>query len=56
MYQFNPVDLALQLLDNSSLGKDMESFRRTKNTLSKALKGSVDSTFPFEFDVGKLYS
>ncbi|KAI0936742.1 hypothetical protein AcV5_004806 [Taiwanofungus camphoratus] len=42
---FNPVDLALQLLDNSSLGKDMESFRRTKNTLSKALKGSVDKHY-----------
>jgi exocyst complex component 4 len=37
------VDLALQLLDDSSLGKDMDSFRRTKNMLSKALKGSVDS-------------
>jgi exocyst complex component 4 len=41
--QFNNVDLALQLLDQSSLGKDIDSFRRTKNTLSKALKGSVDS-------------
>ena len=41
--QFNTVDLALQLLDKSSLGKDMDSFRRTKNMLSKALKGSVDS-------------
>lgn len=41
--QFNTVDLALQLLDKSSLGKNMDSFRRTKNMLSKALKGSVDS-------------
>ena len=41
--QFNNVDLALQLLDQSSLGKDIDSFRRTKNKLSKALKGSVDS-------------
>lgn len=41
--QFNSVDLALQLLDKSSMGKDIESFRRTKNMLSKALKGSVDS-------------
>jgi exocyst complex component 4 len=41
--QFNNVDLALQLLDKSSMGKDIESFRRTKNMLSKALKGSVDS-------------
>lgn len=37
------MDLALQLLDQSSLGKDIDSFRRTKDTLSKALKGSVDS-------------
>ena len=37
------MDLALQLLDQSSLGKDINSFRRTKDTLSKALKGSVDS-------------
>ena len=41
--QFNNVDLALQLLDQSSLGKDIDSFRKTKNKLSKALKGSVDS-------------
>lgn len=41
--QFNNVDLALQLLDQSSLGKDIDSFRRTKNKLSRALKGSVDS-------------
>jgi len=27
------------------MGKDMDSFRRTKNMLSKALKGSVDSMF-----------
>ncbi|KDQ63373.1 hypothetical protein JAAARDRAFT_169127 [Jaapia argillacea MUCL 33604] len=42
---FNPVDLALQLLDDSSLGKDMNSFMRTKNMLSKALKGSVDKHY-----------
>ncbi|TFK77269.1 hypothetical protein BDN72DRAFT_784268 [Pluteus cervinus] len=42
---FNNVDLALQLLDNPSLGKDMESFRKTKNMLSKALKGSVDKHY-----------
>lgn len=41
--QFNNVDLALQLLDQSSLGKDVDSFSRTRDTLSKALKGSVDS-------------
>lgn len=43
--QFNNVDLALQLLDDSSLGKDMDSFRRTEEMLGKALKGSVDSAF-----------
>ncbi|KII94197.1 hypothetical protein PLICRDRAFT_171865 [Plicaturopsis crispa FD-325 SS-3] len=42
---FNNVDLALQLLDDSSLGKDMNSFRRTKHMLSKALKGSVDKHY-----------
>ncbi|KAF8167728.1 exocyst complex component sec8 [Crassisporium funariophilum] len=42
---FNNVDLALQLLDKSSLGKDIDSFRRTKNMLSKALKGSVDKHY-----------
>ncbi|KAI0361385.1 hypothetical protein OH77DRAFT_1417634 [Trametes cingulata] len=42
---FNPVDLALQLLDDSSLGKDMESFRRTKDMLSRAMKGSVDKHY-----------
>lgn len=42
-WKFNPVDLALQLLDDSSQSKDMSSFRQTKNMLSKALKGSVDS-------------
>ncbi|KAI0785469.1 Sec8 exocyst complex component-specific domain-containing protein [Irpex lacteus] len=42
---FNPVDLALQLLDNSSVGKDMRSFRQTKDMLSKALKGSVDKHY-----------
>jgi hypothetical protein len=43
LQQFNNVDLALQLLDDSSLGKDMDSFRRTKEMLGRALKGSVDS-------------
>ncbi|THU93977.1 hypothetical protein K435DRAFT_179786 [Dendrothele bispora CBS 962.96] len=43
---FNTVDLALQLLDDSSAsGKDVESFRRTKHVLSKALKGSVDKHY-----------
>ncbi|KAG1757763.1 Sec8 exocyst complex component-specific domain-containing protein [Suillus lakei] len=39
---FNNVDLALSLLDDSSTGKDIESFRQTKVMLSHALKGSVD--------------
>ncbi|KAJ7630763.1 exocyst complex component sec8 [Roridomyces roridus] len=43
--EFNSVDLALELLDESSVGKDMESFRRTKHMLSKALKGSVDKHY-----------
>ncbi|RXW22590.1 hypothetical protein EST38_g3261 [Candolleomyces aberdarensis] len=42
---FSNVELALQLLDESSLGKDMDSFRRTKQKLSKALKGSVDKHY-----------
>ncbi|PCH33923.1 hypothetical protein WOLCODRAFT_135391 [Wolfiporia cocos MD-104 SS10] len=42
---FNPVELALQLLDESSEGKDVESFRRTKDLLSNALKGSVDKHY-----------
>ncbi|KAH9996469.1 Sec8 exocyst complex component-specific domain-containing protein [Russula vinacea] len=43
--EFNPVDLALHILDDSSAGKDMESFRRTKRMLSEALQGSVDKHF-----------
>ncbi|KAF9229101.1 hypothetical protein BS17DRAFT_771020 [Gyrodon lividus] len=39
---FNNVDLALSLLDESSTGKSMDSFRKTKHMLSQALKGSVD--------------
>ncbi|KAG6830294.1 hypothetical protein H0H92_001372 [Tricholoma furcatifolium] len=42
---FNNVDLALQLLDDSSHGKDMDSFRRTKDMLGRALKGSVDKHY-----------
>ncbi|KAL0071792.1 exocyst subunit [Marasmius tenuissimus] len=42
---FNSVDLALQLLDESSSGKDMESFKQTRRLLSKALKGSVDKHY-----------
>ncbi|KAH7910695.1 Sec8 exocyst complex component-specific domain-containing protein [Hygrophoropsis aurantiaca] len=42
---FNNVDLALSLLDGSSTGKDIDSFRGTKQMLSKALKGSVDKHY-----------
>ncbi|KAF8640668.1 hypothetical protein AX17_000325 [Amanita inopinata Kibby_2008] len=42
---FNSVDLALQLLDESSQGKDVKSFRQTKEMLSRALKGSVDKYY-----------
>ncbi|KAG6890731.1 hypothetical protein C0992_013114 [Termitomyces sp. T32_za158] len=42
---FNNVDLALQLLEDSSHGKDMDSFRRTKEMLGQALKGSVDKHY-----------
>ncbi|KAF5323312.1 hypothetical protein D9611_005740 [Ephemerocybe angulata] len=42
---FSNVELALQLLDQSSLGKDMDSFRNTKQMLSRALKGSVDKHY-----------
>ena len=38
------MDLALELLDESSTGKDMRSFQSTKRLLFDALKGSVDST------------
>lgn len=40
--KFNPVDLALQLLDDGTSGKSEESFRRTKTLLGRALKGSVE--------------
>ena len=45
IFQFNPVELALQLLDDasSSSGQGMQAFQQTKKRLSRALKGSVDS-------------
>ncbi|ETW86911.1 hypothetical protein HETIRDRAFT_377575 [Heterobasidion irregulare TC 32-1] len=43
--EFNPIDLALQLIDDSNSGKDIGSFRRTKSMLSKTLKGSVDKHY-----------
>ncbi|KAI9461755.1 Sec8 exocyst complex component-specific domain-containing protein [Boletus coccyginus] len=42
---FNNVDLALSLLDETSTSKSMSSFRKTKEMLSEALKGSVDQHY-----------
>ncbi|KZV93778.1 hypothetical protein EXIGLDRAFT_612626 [Exidia glandulosa HHB12029] len=42
---FNPVDLALQLLDDSSVGKDLDSFLRTKRMLERSLKSTVDKHY-----------
>ncbi|CAE7124304.1 unnamed protein product [Rhizoctonia solani] len=42
---FNPVSLALALLDESSVGRDLDSFRRTKGMLERALKGTVDKHY-----------
>ncbi|CUA68294.1 putative exocyst complex component sec8 [Neurospora crassa OR74A] [Rhizoctonia solani] len=42
---FNPVSLALALLDESSVGRDLDSFRRTKAMLERALKGTVDKHY-----------
>lgn len=41
--QFNPVDLALSLLDDQpSGGKDLASFSQTKRMLERALKGTIE--------------
>ncbi|KAJ3882708.1 exocyst complex component sec8 [Lentinula edodes] len=42
---FNPVDLAVDLLDQRSTGKDMNSFQDTKYKLFSALKGTVDKYY-----------
>ncbi|KDQ19891.1 hypothetical protein BOTBODRAFT_142567 [Botryobasidium botryosum FD-172 SS1] len=42
---FNPVTLALSLLDKSSVGRGMVPFRRSKQVLENALKGSVDKYY-----------
>ncbi|KAF9076098.1 Sec8 exocyst complex component-specific domain-containing protein [Rhodocollybia butyracea] len=42
---FNPVNLAVDLLDQKSTGKDMRSFQDTKYKLFNALKGSVDKYY-----------
>ncbi|KAF8519097.1 Sec8 exocyst complex component-specific domain-containing protein [Hysterangium stoloniferum] len=43
--EFNPVDLALSLMDDSSLGKDMTSFQETKRLLEKTLRGTVNKHY-----------
>lgn len=40
--QYNPVDLALQLMNNLSNGEDFDNFWDTEVMLSRALKDSVD--------------
>ncbi|KIK70793.1 hypothetical protein GYMLUDRAFT_32854 [Collybiopsis luxurians FD-317 M1] len=42
---FNPVDLAVDLLDRRSTGKDMDSFQDIKYKLFSALKGTVDKYY-----------
>ncbi|KAE9382895.1 hypothetical protein BT96DRAFT_1027472 [Gymnopus androsaceus JB14] len=42
--EFNPVDLAVDLLDQKSAGKDLDDFQETKYKLFSALKGTVDKT------------
>ncbi|CAG8762508.1 15791_t:CDS:2, partial [Acaulospora morrowiae] len=42
---FNPVPLALQLLDDSSLGKDYKVFQQTKKNLDRALQFIVDDYY-----------
>ncbi|CAG8595158.1 9440_t:CDS:10 [Acaulospora colombiana] len=42
--EFNPVPLSLQLLDDSSLGKDYKVFQRTKKSLDRALQFIVNGT------------
>lgn len=40
--QFNPVALALSLLDRTSAGRDPNSFRRAKDMLANSLRGTID--------------
>lgn len=42
---FNAVELALALLDDSSVGKDLDSFLRTKRILERSLKSTVDKHY-----------
>ncbi|KAE9408284.1 hypothetical protein BT96DRAFT_962930 [Gymnopus androsaceus JB14] len=43
--EFNPVDLAVDLLDQKSAGKDLDDFQETKYKLFSALKGTVDKYY-----------
>jgi len=49
--QFNPVELALYLLDEKDQGKSMESFQNMKYQLEKALKGTIDSMLSYHCTV-----
>ncbi|KAG8889462.1 hypothetical protein FRB98_004147 [Tulasnella sp. 332] len=43
--EFNPVTLALSLLDNSSAGRDLDSFQRAKYMLEQSLRGTIDKHY-----------
>ncbi|KAG9049709.1 hypothetical protein FS837_009354 [Tulasnella sp. UAMH 9824] len=43
--EFNPVSLALSLLDNSPAGRDPNSFRRAKDMLANSLRGTIDQNY-----------
>ncbi|KIO33872.1 hypothetical protein M407DRAFT_65131 [Tulasnella calospora MUT 4182] len=43
--EFNPVALALSLLDKSSAGRDMKSFRSAKDMLANSLRGTIDQNY-----------
>ncbi|KIJ46391.1 hypothetical protein M422DRAFT_66747 [Sphaerobolus stellatus SS14] len=43
--EFNPVDLALSLLDDSTDGQDIDSFKQTMRLLEKTLRGTVDKHY-----------
>lgn len=45
--QFNPVDLALQLMGDSVTNRDFDEFADAEAMLSRALKDSVDSKLSF---------
>ncbi|KAG8978596.1 hypothetical protein FRC05_009868 [Tulasnella sp. 425] len=43
--EFNPVALALSLLDKSSAGRNPDSFRRAKDMLANSLRGTIDQSY-----------